>query len=494
MERIEGQGEDQKEMAEQVLSWITCAKRPLTTLELQHALAVEIGASVFDEENLPETEDMVSVCAGLITIDDHSQIIRLNHYTIQEYFERTWKTWFPNAHEGIANICITYLSYDIFEPGHCSTDEEFERRLQHYALYGYSAENWGHHCRSQSVDEQLTLRLLKNASKVEACSQALMTSIYSSDYRGYSQQVPRQLTGVHLAAYFGLENIILSLIKDVNHCDIKDTFGRTPLSWAAENGREGVVKLLLERGVDPDSKASDWEFEDLTPLSWAAENGHEEVVKLLLEHGADPDSKANGDLIGGRTPLSFAAGNGHKFVVKLLLENGVDPERRDTEWGQTPLLWAAENGHYSVVQLLLEHGADPNTAADQWFIEGWTPLLWAAQNGNEAVVKLLIENGAKPDTKDKRGRTALSWAAGNGHEAIVKLLLETGVGLASKDTEFGQTPLSWAAEKGHVCVVRLLLDHGADPGCKNRNDQTPLQLANANNHKDVVNLLRATEL
>jgi hypothetical protein len=34
MKRIEGQVADQEELAKQVLSWITCAKRPLTTSEL----------------------------------------------------------------------------------------------------------------------------------------------------------------------------------------------------------------------------------------------------------------------------------------------------------------------------------------------------------------------------------------------------------------------------------------------------------------------------
>jgi ankyrin repeat protein len=61
--------------------------------------------------------------------------------------------------------------------------------------------------------------------------------------------------------------------------DSKDSNnGQTPLSWAAENGHEAVVKLLLlEKAVDVDSKSNNGQ----TPLSWATGNGHEAVVKLL---------------------------------------------------------------------------------------------------------------------------------------------------------------------------------------------------------------------
>ncbi|KAF2178919.1 hypothetical protein K469DRAFT_695066 [Zopfia rhizophila CBS 207.26] len=122
MERVESQRTGFCELAKQVLSWITCVKRPLTTLEVQHVLALEIGASELDEENVTEIEDMVSLCAGLVTADEESNIIRLVHYTTQEYFERKQNFWFPNAQADITKVCVAYLSFDAFEADFCHTD------------------------------------------------------------------------------------------------------------------------------------------------------------------------------------------------------------------------------------------------------------------------------------------------------------------------------------------------------------------------------------
>ncbi|TEY74291.1 hypothetical protein BOTCAL_0074g00210 [Botryotinia calthae] len=298
IERIECQVADSQELAEQVLSWITCAKRPLTTAELRHALAVEVDQSEADEENVPEIDDIVAVCAGLVTIDEESDIIRLVHYTAKQYFERTQRFLFPDAEAEIARTCLTYLSFDAFESGFCPTDEKFEARLRSNVLYDYAARNWGHHVREASIGVgQIILNFLENEAKISSSSQALMAFGSSSGYSGYSQ------TNGHEAL------VELLLVEDSVDPDSKDSNNRTPLLYAAWYGYEALVKLLLATvGVDPNSKDSGgW-----TALSYAAWYGHEAVVKLLLaKSDVYPDSKDS----GGWTPLSLAAGRGHEATT-----------------------------------------------------------------------------------------------------------------------------------------------------------------------------------
>ena len=343
MKRIEGQLADEKELAKQALAWITCAKRPLTTSELEQALAVEIGESQLDIENLCRVEDIVSICAGLVTIDEESKIIRLVHYTTQEYFERTQKRWFPNAETEITIICVTYLSFNEFESGICQNDEEFEKRLQLNKLYDYATHNWGHHAREALNSCQSVIEFLQKQAQVEASSQALMSFHRWSEDKGYSQAFPKQVTSLHLAAYFGALAVARLLLEQGADVTAAATNGSTPLSCAAENGHEAVAKLLLNNKAKVDAK----DEYGRTPLSYAAQNGHEAVAKLLLNNKAEVDAKNE----YGRKPLSCAARSGHEAVAKLLLNNKAEVDAKD-EYGRTPLTYAAQNGHEAVAKLL----------------------------------------------------------------------------------------------------------------------------------------------
>jgi ankyrin repeat protein len=140
---------------------------------------------------------------------------------------------------------------------------------------------------------------------------------------------------------------IIFLIEDNVELDIDSIdaeFGRTPLSWASAKGRADVVKLLLKKGSNADSRSK----YDRTPLSYAAENGHEVVVRMLLEEGAEADSRNT----YGQTPLCWAAAKGHAPVVKRLLDiMDTDFSSKDKN-GQTPLSLAHANGHAAIVDLL----------------------------------------------------------------------------------------------------------------------------------------------
>ncbi|RSM08732.1 hypothetical protein CEP52_004457 [Fusarium oligoseptatum] len=374
MERINNQKPGLREIALQVLAWITCAKRPLTQLELQYALAVELDTLQLDEENLPDIQGTVSACCGLVTIDNESNIIRLVHYTTQEYFERTQAKWFPNAEAEITMVCLTYLSFKAFEAGSCRLIEELMERLRSNPLYDYAAQHWGHHARRASAVTEEIIEFLESNWKVEAAGQALLCSERDRPgSRALGQADPGDATGLHLAAYFDLEV---------------------------------VMKSLLERGsIDPNSAASFKFWEDMTPLSYAAQMGHEAIVKLLLEKdNVDPDAKNTAYRNFGRTPLSYAAENGYESIVELLINTGrvvVDDPRTGVDFdmyshpsdGLTSLCAAVDHGHCGVVKILLAAGADPAfKLLDRYRGEETdTPLARATKSGHEAIAKLLLE-------------------------------------------------------------------------------------------------------
>lgn len=530
MERIQEQGPGRKRLAREVLAWITCSRRPLTTDELQHALAIEVGTNKLDRDNIPEVEDMVSACCGLVAVDDESGIIRLVHFTTQQYLNQTRPLWFPDddTHGHIATACVTYLSFDDFANGICVTDREYERRLEQYKFYEYAAQNWGFHAHNLNQTSSLSschaalLDFLKNRpAHVEAASQAMLVDTQyaagheeeEEDEEGYSQCIARGVTGAHLIARFGVEALARLALSDVEFAGFwnkPDSLGMTPLTWAAAEGHANIVKLLLtddntgggRRIINPEHR----DEEGRTPLGWASARGHVDIVDILLATGkVNPDSKATGRYNRGRTPLSFAAGDGHVSVAqRLLLLEQVDVDSVDGN-GWTPLSWAAGHGFNQVVELILEQQHSGRVNINSRDKTGRTSLSWAAASGHaDVVATLLATSKAKIDINmaDNGGRTPLSWAAGNGQLSTVALLLDddnkldVDINLPDKNK---WTPLSWAAGNGYVAVTKLLLETGSGRGRGRGRDikvdfpdvygRTPLSWAAEQGYEEIVDLL-----
>jgi len=233
--------------------------------------------------------------------------------------------------------------------------------------------------------------------------------------------------------------------------------------------------MLLERKyINPDHP--DIEY-GMTPLSWAAGNGHEGIVKILLERGdVNPDHK---DTKYRRTPLSRAAENGHEAVVKMLLgRKDVNPSPEITQSGRTLLSWMAEKGNEGVVEMLLgRKDVNPDHPDIEY---GRTPLSWAAGNGHEGIVKMLLEreevNPNRPDTK--YDRTPLSWVAGNLHEGVVKMLMERKDDRIANLDSVNQAPQSMALSEGHDRVARIPPERdNVNSAAANRSSPMSLPLA-----------------
>lgn len=448
LERIRGQKSGFRDLAEAVLSWIVCAQRQLTILELQCALAVEDGASEVAEDNFPEADDMVSVCAGMVTVDEESGIIRLVHFTMQEYFESTLQTWAPDAQTAIAKKCLTCLMFDVFRAGPCSSVEDLEERCQQNVLFDYAARYWGTHVESttENTTEEMALDFLESEKNVDSTCQVVMD--YHETRIFY---VTKDRKAMHLLAYLGFRRLAVALLRREQYMDHKDDIGRTPLSYAAENGHEAVVRILLDQaGIEVDCR----DFNGWTPLFYASFSGHVEVAKLLMKRN---DVDINSTEQRSCTPLLSAVSAGQEAIVMLLLERDDLQVCPRTRFGDTPLMEAARWGYESIARILLQKDGNQLNAKD---FRKKTALIYAVQFGRLAVTKLLLDrDGICINEREKhRRRSALMYAAARGDETVVRLLLKRDEVQVNYRDHLNRTAVELAAIDGHESIVKLLLE------------------------------------
>jgi len=456
IKRIKAQDGDKSRLGMTALLWISHTERPLQEDELCYALAVQLGSTEFDVGNIPSMSTLVNCCQGLITVDKEASTVRLIHFTLQEYLSAHLDI-FSKPHAAMAEICLTYLNskqVKALSTAH-SSDTWNAPFLQYCSVY------WGVHARRDLSDcgKLLALELLK-----EDYSQISTKFLFAHQFPHLaSNDTWHSFSGLHCASFFGIVEVVTALIEvGGSNIDGEGLWGMTPLSCAARNGHDEVVKILLQRGeVDPD-KASDkahtasgrkdrelWKLKVRNPVARLAR-----AHRILQSKPQRPDHRFPKFSTGGCTPLSFAAGNGHEGVVKILLgREEVNPNKPDNG-GRTPLFFAAQNGREGVVKILLGRGDVNPDMADRF---GQTPISYAAEYGHEGVVKILLERKeVNPDTLDTWGQTPLWYAVKNEYDGVVKILLEREEVNPDKLDGWGDTPLLYAARWGYKKIVELL--------------------------------------
>lgn len=147
---------------------------------------------------------------------------------------------------------------------------------------------------------------------------------------------------------------------------------------------ETVETYLQQQPESINSFAND----GFTALGLASFFGHAELVKLLLEKGADPNIVANNLFMV--TPLHSASAISNYEITETLLNSGANPNAKQMN-GVTPLHSAAHHGQSELAKLLIKQGAEVNAET----VDGKTPLFMAQENGNEETIEVLMNHGAQ---------------------------------------------------------------------------------------------------
>mmetsp|Transcript_38459 Transcript_38459/g.69315 ORF Transcript_38459/g.69315 Transcript_38459/m.69315 type:complete len:299 (-) Transcript_38459:183-1079(-) len=174
-----------------------------------------------------------------------------------------------------------------------------------------------------------------------------------------------------------------------------------PIHEAANAGAEEVCRVLIE--ASPECAESENAFGN-TALHAATRSGSADVVKLLLDRGADPN-KAN-----------------HRGSTALHIACFLASNQKDSNTGDDKTV----DPYLKIGAILL--CSNDKLEIDIGDVNGYTPLHIAAQKGCNEMVKMLINSGASLtaktgiDSKGRGARTPAGMAMFGGHDSTLKIL------------------------------------------------------------------------
>ena len=249
LERIRAQTKDRARLGMEAIMWVTHSERPLEPDELRQALGVEFGSRDLNSDNTPSIRTILNCGLGLVTVDSSSSKVRLVHFTLQEHIIAN-PTLFHSPHSMIAEVCLTYLNFDRIK----DISPKLDSSPPATPFLEYASYHWGAHVRRETSPSviSLALELLNQFEAHVSCTLHFLENFEWEDLF-YTDEDQIGFTGLHFAAYLGVLEIMVPLLK-IQKWDLNkpDELGNTALVLAAREGHDGIVGVLLQQeGVDP---------------------------------------------------------------------------------------------------------------------------------------------------------------------------------------------------------------------------------------------------
>ncbi|KAF0318128.1 ankyrin repeat protein [Colletotrichum asianum] len=466
MKRIQGQTPNRRDLGTRVVSWITHASRPLTVLELRHALAVDTNQNEVDYENIRDVDVVLSVCAGLVTIEDESMIIRLVHYTAQEFFQRASETYFPGYHAIMASICVKYVCIVYHSPGYRDRFNLWDKSSS-YPFLSYASHGWGYHTvQGCCLCKDVETFLLHHEDIMQSLSSFKTLSTLTSSSKKFPE------SGLGWAAFYGIDEAVDVFRQKRRVVNATDSSGMTPMFYAAIEGKITFMRLLFKFGADLSHKSQ----HDLLHL--AARLGNSDVVGLLLEQGADADRQDSDQ----RTPLITAVVSNQLSAARKLLLEGA-PIETPGRGGRTALHEAAVFDRVDIAEVLLQFGAQVESHDDK----GQTPLGIAARSGSEALASLLLAHGGLINAGSQFDKSPLLLAR---QDWMIQLLIAKGGPIHPKACVDHANALYIASSIGNISKVKQLIATGLSEGTlRGTHLEIALLMAMRYQRANIVNII-----
>ncbi len=226
-----------------------------------------------------------------------------------------------------------------------------------------------------------------------------------------------------------------------------DNSGEAAVHLAAENGHTGMLKIMIEKGVDINLTKDEPGEAGVTPLHLACVYGHVDVAKLLMDAGAD-DTMKN---INGETPAHcvFRKNYGESLKTEQKAELLKALKHLDVpgEDGQTPLM-LLRHMDTELLPLFLDRGVNVNHVDNQ----GRTAVMLC---GDKDIIKELLRAGADINVADNEGNTALHYVLKSGAVGEARYLIRKGAEYNRPNNQ-GETAIQIAVEKGFETVLELM--------------------------------------
>lgn len=199
------------ELALKALNWLTFAREHLQIMALRHALAVKEDTMDIKENDLPNLQMVLSLCVGLVILDQESSEIRLVHETTQQYLQSYFRDRKEGGDAEIAKICFRYFTFPTFSRAF-EDNQSLEEHLARYQLSSYASRYWSVHIREGGLEEKFVPTILKTFE-----SQGVRDSVYQiAEYSEDLVAPDPAIHLLHLASMYGLSILCREILRPTN--------------------------------------------------------------------------------------------------------------------------------------------------------------------------------------------------------------------------------------------------------------------------------------